>query len=115
MSSQRAFGDPGPRLRAWRYLGVLLTLVMLAGLGAVAWGVNELRTGASGSTVYATLGGGALAAILFGFVASRAGKRVEYLEGGLVPRETRRLDVVAGFFVLLGIVAVLWFQVFTWV
>lgn len=114
MANRRGFGDPGTTLTWWKAGGFTLTVLMLTSLGAVLWGIGSIGGQGGAEAWLATiLGIGGVPG--FGWLAVKAGNRVDELEGGLVQRKAKRPAMIAGFVVLLGAAAILWFWVFPWV
>jgi hypothetical protein len=114
MATKKAFGDPGGELRLWKAAGVGCTLLMLTGAAAFLFGVSALRGDGGAGAWLATILGVA-AAPGFGWLAAKAGNRVEFLEGGLVRHQPKRSSLMAGAAILVVVIAILWFWIFPWI
>lgn len=114
MAKQKNAAAQGNSLVLWKAAGIGLTLLMLAGLAALLLGVNALLgEGGAGAFLAVILGLPAVPG--FGWLAAKAGNRVEFLEGGLVRHQPKRSSIIAGAVILVGVIAVLWFWVFPWI
>jgi hypothetical protein len=114
MASKKAPAIHRYELLRWKAAGIGLTLLMLAGLAALLVGLNALfGDGGAGAFLAVILGLPAVPG--FGWLASKAAERVEYLEGGLVRHQPKRTSRIAGAAALLLVVALLWFWIFPWV
>jgi hypothetical protein len=113
-AKRKPAGDRGSELLLWKTAGIGLTLLMLAGLGAFLVGLNALF-GEGGAGAFLGVILGVAAAPGFGWLATKAADRVEYLEGGLVRHQTKRASLIAGAAILLVAMALLWFWIFPWI